>query len=127
ARTPPPPRASRGSPPTPARAGGSAGGALPRAARRPRRRACASARGRPAAGPPPRSWLLRLVQSALGLLGSRPAALATCARLRARCAPDRLVPLVVQPVVGQVALVDPSPQVLVGPVRERVVLPQAAF
>ena len=37
--------------------------------------------------------------------------------LGARRAADRLVALVVQRVVGQVALVDPPPQVLVGPVR----------
>ena len=67
------------------------------------------------------------VQAALGLVGARPAALAAAAGLRAGRAADRLVALVVQRVVGQVALVDPPPQVLVGPVRQRVVLPQAAL
>src|SRR5271166_762509 len=67
------------------------------------------------------------VDAALGLVRARPAALATRARLRARRAADRLVAAVVQRVVGEVALVDPAPQVLVAPVRERVVLPQAAL
>ena len=45
------------------------------------------------------------VQAALGLVQARPAALAAAARLRARRAADRRVALVVQRVVGQVALV----------------------
>src|ERR1700722_376226 len=66
------------------------------------------------------------METALGLLSPCPAALAPGAWPRARRATDRLVALVVQRVVGQVALVDPPPQVLVGPVGERVVLPQVA-
>src|SRR3984885_6152666 len=66
------------------------------------------------------------VQAALGLFRARPATLAATARLRARGAADRLIALVVQRVVRQVALVDPPPQVLVGPVRKRVVLPPPA-
>src|ERR1700722_6153682 len=67
------------------------------------------------------------VKTALGLLRARPTALAAGARLGARGAPDRLVALVVQRVVRQVALVDPQPQVLVRPVGQRVVLPQVAL
>src|SRR3954468_2530009 len=66
------------------------------------------------------------VQPALGLVGPGPAALAAAARQRARRAADRLVAAVVQHVVGQVALVDASPQILLGPVVERVELPDAA-
>ena len=66
------------------------------------------------------------VQATLGLVGAGPAAVAAAAGLRARRAADRLIALVVQRVVRQVALVDTPPQVLVGPVRQRVVLPQAA-
>src|ERR1700733_12042125 len=66
------------------------------------------------------------VDPTLGLVGARPATLAATARLRARRAADRLVALVVQRVVRQVALVDAPPQVLVGPVRKRVVLPPPA-
>src|SRR3954469_21837637 len=46
------------------------------------------------------------VQPALGLVGPGPAAPAAAARRRARPPADRLVPAVVQLVVGQVALVD---------------------
>ena len=63
------------------------------------------------------------VQPALGLVGARPAALAAGAGLGAGRAADRLVALVVQRVVGQVALVDALPEVALGPVGERVVLP----
>src|SRR5204862_3559824 len=66
------------------------------------------------------------VQAAPGLFGAGPAALAPGPRLRARRAADRLVAPIVQQVVGQVALVDAPPQVLVGPVGERVVLPDPA-
>src|ERR1700728_481568 len=67
------------------------------------------------------------METALGLLSPCPAALAPGAWPRARRAADRLVALVVQRVVGQVTLVDTPPQVLVGPVGERVVLPQSAL
>src|SRR5665213_1506546 len=67
------------------------------------------------------------VQTALGLFRSRPAALAAGARLGARRAADRLVALVVQRVVREVALVDAPPQVLVGPVCQRVVLPPVSY
>src|SRR3954454_10860995 len=66
------------------------------------------------------------VQPALGLVGPGPAALAAVARQRARRAADRLVAAVVQFVVRQVALVDAPPQILLGPVVERVELPDAA-
>ena len=66
------------------------------------------------------------MKAALGLVRARPAALAPGARLGAGRAADRLIALIVQRVVRQVALVDPPPQILVGPVGERVVLPQAA-
>src|SRR6185312_7166597 len=66
------------------------------------------------------------VDAALGLVRACPATFAAAARLRAWRAADRLVALVVQRVVGQVALVNAPPQVLVAPVRQRVVLPQAA-
>src|SRR5690242_19927702 len=64
------------------------------------------------------------VQAALGLGEAGPAALAAVARRGARRAADRVVALVVQRVVGQVALVDALPDVLLGPVDQRVVLPQ---
>src|SRR3954447_23642258 len=66
------------------------------------------------------------VQPALGLVGTGPAAVAATAGLRARRAADRLVAAVVQLVVGQVALVDAAPQVLLGPLDERLVLPDPA-
>ena len=59
--------------------------------------------------------------------GARPAALAAAAGLGARRAADRGVALVVQRVVGQVALVDARPEVALGPVGERVVLPHRAL
>src|SRR3954447_6157420 len=67
------------------------------------------------------------VDAALGLVGAGPAALAAGAGLGAGGAADRLVALVVQRVVGEVALVDAAPEVLVAPVGERVVLPQLAL
>src|SRR4051812_22334289 len=67
------------------------------------------------------------VQPALRLVGPRPAARAAVARLRARRATDRGVAAVVQRVVRQVALVDAPPEVLLGPVDERVVLPHRAL
>src|SRR5215212_5999409 len=65
------------------------------------------------------------VQPALGLRAAGPAAVATGAGLRAVRAADRLVALVVQWVVGQVVLDDVTPHVALGPVGERVGLPQA--
>ena len=61
------------------------------------------------------------------LVGARPAALAAVAGLGAGRAADRRVALVVQRVVGQVALVDAPPEVALGPVGERVVLPHRAL
>src|SRR5687767_14449802 len=66
------------------------------------------------------------MQPALELLAAAPAALAPGPRLRAGGAADRVVARVVQRVVGQVALVDALPDVALGPVDQRVVLPQAA-
>src|SRR2546430_7859481 len=65
------------------------------------------------------------VQAALGLVLPRPAALAAGARVRARCASDRLVAAVVQRVVGQVVLRDEAPHVAIAPVGQRIELPQA--
>src|SRR5215218_2203760 len=67
------------------------------------------------------------VQPALGLGQAGPAALAAFAGLRAGRAADRRVALVVQRVVGQLALGDPLPEVLLGPVVERVELPDPAL
>src|SRR3954469_21244406 len=66
------------------------------------------------------------VQPALGLVGPGPAALAAAARQRARRAADRLVAAVVQDVVGQVALVDATEEIALGPLDERVELPDPA-
>src|SRR4051794_34807411 len=66
------------------------------------------------------------VQPALRLGQAGPAALPPGARRGAGGAADRRVALVVQRVVGQVALEDAPPQVLLGPLDERVVLPDAA-
>src|SRR4051794_32868459 len=66
------------------------------------------------------------VQAALGLVAARPAALAAVAGQRARRAADRRVARVVQPGVRQVALADALPAVVLGPVCERVVLPDPA-
>src|ERR1700750_177730 len=67
------------------------------------------------------------VQAALGLREAGPAALAAVARRGARRAPDGVVALVVERVIGQVALVDAPPEVLLGPLDERVVLPDPAL
>src|SRR3954469_541688 len=67
------------------------------------------------------------VQPALRLVGPRPAPRATVAGQRARRAADRRVALVVERVVGQVALVDAPPEVLLGPAHEGVVLPHRAL
>src|SRR3954468_17534436 len=61
---------------------------------------------------------------AFGALGSRPAAFATLARLGRMRVADRVVALVMQLVVRQVALADVRPAVVVRPVGERVRLPQ---
>ena len=71
--------------------------------------------------------LMPTCEPALDLVGARPAALAAAAGLGAGRAADRRVALVVQRVVGQVALVDAPPEVLLGPVGERVVLPHRAL
>src|SRR5579884_3070982 len=63
------------------------------------------------------------VQTALGLLLPGPAPLATVAGTRAGGAPDRGVAAVVQWVVGQVVRVDVAPEILLGPVGQRVDLP----
>src|SRR5947209_14196510 len=63
---------------------------------------------------------------ALGLVGARPAPLAAGARLGAGRASDRGIALIVERVVWQIVLVDVAPEVLLGPVRQRVDLPQAA-
>src|SRR3954465_11416972 len=68
----------------------------------------------------------RLVQPALSLVGVRPATLAPGARRqRAVRAADRRVAAVVQRVVRHVVAGDVVPHVAVGPVGERVGLPQA--
>src|ERR1039458_2536959 len=64
------------------------------------------------------------VQAALRLLGSGPATLAAVSGLGARCATDRLIALVMKAVVWEFTLVDPLPQLPVGPVSEWVVLPE---
>src|SRR4051794_41073126 len=66
------------------------------------------------------------VQPALGLVGPGPSPLAAVPRQGARRAADRLVAAVVQLVVGQVALVDAPEEILLGPVDQRVVLPDPA-
>src|SRR4051794_25630811 len=66
------------------------------------------------------------MQTALGAVGPRPAALAALAGHGARRAADRAIARVVQRVVGQVALDDPPPDVVLGPVDERVVLDEVA-
>src|ERR1700729_1617853 len=67
-----------------------------------------------------------LVDAAPGLVQAGPASLTAVARAGARLAPDRPVALVVQRVVGQVALEDIAPQVLLAPVGQRVDLPDPA-
>src|SRR4051794_15281210 len=66
------------------------------------------------------------VQPALELGGPGPAALTTAAGLGARRAADRVVAVIVERVVGEVALGDPRPQVLVRPGDQGVVLRDAA-
>ena len=67
------------------------------------------------------------MSTALGLVLACPATVATAPGHRARRAADRLVALIVQRVVRQVVLEDVAPEVLVGPVGERVQLPDAAL
>src|SRR3954447_5988316 len=67
------------------------------------------------------------VQAALGLGQTGPAAVAAVARRRARRTSDRVVALVVERVVREVALVDALPDVLLRPLDERVVLPDPAL
>src|SRR4051812_49170384 len=64
------------------------------------------------------------MQPAFGPLRAGPAALAALARLGRVRVPDRLVALVMERVVGQPALADVRPAVLVGPVGEWVGLPE---
>src|SRR4051794_23919722 len=66
------------------------------------------------------------VQAALGLVLSRPTAVAAVAGQGARGATDRLIAPVVQWMVREIVLVDVGPDVAVGPLRERVELPDAA-
>src|SRR3954468_24286515 len=66
------------------------------------------------------------VRPASVLVVPAPAPAAAVAGERARRAADRLVAAVVQLVVGQVALVDAAEEILLGPVHERVVLPDPA-
>src|SRR5262245_62783449 len=66
------------------------------------------------------------MQSALGLVCAGPAAVAAASGLRAAGAADRGVALVVQLVVGEVAVEDRGPDVALGPLGERVVLPDPA-
>src|SRR5919205_915883 len=66
------------------------------------------------------------VQSALRLGGIRPAALATCSGKRAGGAADGCVAVVVQGVVGQLALANAPPEVPLRPVEEGIVLPEPA-
>src|SRR5437588_9734587 len=61
--------------------------------------------------------------AALALVLAGPAPVATLARLRARRAPDRGVTAIVQRVVRQLVPVDIAPDVLLGPVDQRVDLP----
>src|SRR3954469_3078665 len=69
-----------------------------------------------------------LVDPALGLCGARPAAVAQVAaradRLRAVGAADRRIAAIVERVVREVVLTDVVPDVALGPVRERVQLPE---
>src|SRR5215471_1146444 len=64
------------------------------------------------------------MQAAFGLLHSRPASLAPGSRARAVRAADRVVAARMQFVDGEVALGDVRCNVVVGPVRERVRLPE---
>src|SRR5262249_40792422 len=67
------------------------------------------------------------VQAALGLVAARPAALAAGAGLRARGTADRLIALVVERVIREVAVVDAAAEVLLGPLGQRVELPDPAL
>src|SRR3546814_8069721 len=67
------------------------------------------------------------MQTGFVLVSAGPAAVAPGAGLSARRAADRGVALVVKWVVGQVAVGDALPEVLLGPARERVVLVDAAL
>src|SRR5436190_16959047 len=67
------------------------------------------------------------VDAALGLVLSCPAAIAAFARLGAGGAPNRCITAVVERVVWEVVAVDVVPQVPLGPVRERVDLPDPAL
>src|ERR1700733_2785981 len=69
---------------------------------------------------------LSQMYAALGLVQARPAAVAAVAWKRARGAADRVVPLIVEWVVRQIMLEDVSPDVLLGPVGERVELDDPA-
>src|SRR5947207_15588990 len=64
------------------------------------------------------------MQPTVGPLGAGPAALAALARLGGVRVADRLVALVVERVVGQPALADVRPAVVVSPVGEGVGLPE---
>src|SRR3954452_16004442 len=69
-----------------------------------------------------------LVDPALGLCGARPAAVAQVAarpdRLRAVGAADRRIAAIVERVVREVVLTDVVPDVALGPIGERVQLPE---
>src|SRR5262245_62119232 len=64
------------------------------------------------------------MKAALGSAGAGPAPLATGARDRRVLVTDRRVALVVERVVGQAALTDVRPAVVVAPFRDRVRLPE---
>src|ERR671931_1807125 len=64
------------------------------------------------------------MQAALDLVGLRPAAFAGAAGPGAVRAADRGVAAIVELVVGDVVLDDVAPDVLLGPVRQRVGLPE---
>src|SRR5262245_53013133 len=64
------------------------------------------------------------MESAFGPLRAGPASFATLARNRGVGVPDRVVAAVVQHVVGEVALADVRPAVVVAPVRYRIRLPE---
>src|SRR5579871_3127782 len=70
---------------------------------------------------------VRDVQAALGLVEAGPATFATLAGPRAGRAADRGVAPVVQRVIRQVVGEDVAPEVLLGPVRQRVDLPDPAL
>src|SRR5450755_511522 len=66
------------------------------------------------------------VDSALGLLLPAPATFAAGPGLRARRAPDRRIARIVERMVGKIVLEDVAPDVLLGPVGERIELPDPA-